>query len=193
MVLSAADTKGVFRASDVASLGVSAQYLNYLARRGDLRRVGRGLFTRPDHSPTEHHSLVAVAAHTPGSVVCLLSALQFHAIGTQMPHAVWLAIRNKARVPHVPTMPVQVVRMSPASLAGGVETHYLEGVPVRIFSAAKTIADCFKFRSTVGLDVALEALKEGLAARKVSPAEIYPFAVIDRVWEVMQPYLEAVQ
>lgn len=193
IVMRAAAARSVIRAADVVPLGVSPQYLNYLARRGALRRVGRGLYVRPDHSCTEYHSLAEVAAYAPRAVVCLLSALQFHCIGTQMPHAVWIAVPNRARSPKAPTTPVQTVRMGPVSLSAGVETHLLEGVPVRVFSSAKTVADCFKFRSLVGPDVAIEALREGLARRRFAPADLYEFALINRVWEVMRPYVEALQ
>jgi predicted transcriptional regulator of viral defense system len=149
------------------------------------------MFVMPDHRFTEHHSLAEVAAYAPQSVICLLSALQFHGIGTQMPHAVWIAIANKGHVPRVPTTPVEVVRMAPAALRAGIEEHTLEGVPARIFSAAKTVADCFKYRSSVGVEVALEALRDGLAQQKFTPADLYEYAVIDRVWGVMRPYVEA--
>ena len=188
-----ASSKGVIRAADVEAFGVSPNYLYDLARQGDLLWVGRGLFALPGYRVTEHHGLVEVAAHVPRAAFCLLSALQFHQIGTQMPQAIWFAIPHGGHVPRVSTTPIMVVRMNPASLNAGVETHVLEGVSVRIFSAAKTVADCFKFRSTVGLDVAIEALKDGLGKRKVTPGDLYRFAVIDRVWDVIRPYLEALQ
>jgi hypothetical protein len=106
---------------------------------------------------------------------------------------VWLAVGNNARVPKVPTVLVEPIRMSPTSLNADVQTHELEGVPVRIFSAAKTVADCFKFRSVVGMDVAIEALKDGLAHKAFSPSDLYYPAIIDRIWTVMRPYLEALQ
>lgn len=192
-VLELAAKQGVLRAVDVAPLDVSASYLHDLVRNGDLQHVGRGLFALPSYPFTEHHSLVEAARYAPRSIVCLLSALRFHSIGTQSPHAIWLAIPNKARVPKLPTAEVQPVRMSPAALTAGVETHMLEGVPVRIFSSAKTVADCFKFRSTVGLDVAIEALKDGLDRRLFAPSDLYQHAVTDRVWSVMRPYIEAFQ
>jgi predicted transcriptional regulator of viral defense system len=189
-VIRAASHKGVISAADTTPFGVSPNYLYDLVRQGDLQKVGRGLFSLPGYSVTEHHGLVEVAAHAPSAVICLLSALQYHRIGTQMPHAIWLAISHKGHKPTVSTAPIEVARMSPASLNAQVETHIIEGVPVRIFSAAKTVADCFKFRSTVGLDVALEALKDVLARRKATPTELYNCAVTDRVWNVMRPYME---
>ena len=190
-VLGLARNRGVIRPRDLRSIGVAPSYLHDLTHDGALRQVGRGLFVLPHHCFTEHHSLAEVAAHAPRAIVCLLSALQFHGIGTQMPHAIWIAIPSKAHVPTVDTVPLEVVRMASASLRAGAEVHCLEGVPVHIFSAAKTIADCFKFRLTVGLDVALEALRDGLARDRVTPADLYEYAVINRVWGVMRPYIEA--
>ena len=185
--------QGVFRAADVRPLGISAGYLYDLSQAGHLVHLGRGMFALPDYPFTEHHNLVEAARYAPGAVVCLLSALRFHGLGTQSPHAVWLAIGNKARVPRVPTVDVQPVRMSPATLTEGVETHILEGIQMHIFSAAKTVADCFKFRSTVGLDVAIEALKDGLDRHVFQPSDLYVPAVTNRVWTVARPYLEAFQ
>lgn len=192
-VVAAAVQKGVLRTADFAALGVSVPYVNDLADRGVLKRLGRGLFSLPDYPYTENHGLVEVAVYAPQSVICLASALQFHGIGTQLPYAIWIALPNYSRPPKVPTVAVEVVRMSEASLNAGVEEHLLEGVPVRIFNAAKTVADCFKFRSLVGTEVALEALKDALRQRLVTRDELYEFAVIDRVWNVMRPYLEAIR
>lgn len=193
IILGLAAKQGVIRAADVASFDISAAYVHDLARNGYLDHVGRGLFSLPTYRHTENRSLVEAARYAPESVVCLLSALQFHGIGTQLPPAVWLAISNKARVPHLPFLLIQPVRMSPASLHAGVEVHVLEGVPVRIFSAAKTVADCFKYRSSVGMDVAIEALKESLSRGLFQPSDLYEYAVADRVWAIAKPYIEAVQ
>lgn len=186
-------SKGVFRAAEAREKGISASYLRYLASTGHLERTRRGLFALRGAPLTEHHDLVEVAACVPASVVCLLSALQFHGIGTQMPPLVWIAVPSFRRPPTTLAGSVRPVHMSAASFSAGVETHVLEGVPVRVFNVAKTIADCFKFRSLVGLDVAVEALRSSLADHRVIPAEIYEYAKIDRVWKVMEPYLEALQ
>lgn len=193
VLLKLASTRGVIRAEDIITLGISAGYLHDLARAGHLVHLGRGMFAQPDYPFTEHHNLVEAAQYAKGAVICLLSALRFHNLGTQSPHAVWLAIGNKARVPKVPTVVIEPVRMSPASLASGVETHLLEGIPVRIFSAPKTVADCFKFRSSVGLDVAIEALKDGLDRKLFQPSDLYELAMTIRIWSVIRPYLEALQ
>jgi|SRR5579884_565204 len=190
--LELAHRQGILRAADVVPLGISASYLSKLSEKGYLQRVGRGLFSAPDPEFTEHRSLVEAAAYAPKAIVCLLSALAFHGIGTQLPHAVWLAIGLKDRPPRVPTAPVEVVRMGLRFLYEGVETYKIEGIPVRITSPAKTIVDCFKYRSRVGMDVALEALREGLRDRRFTSDELYYYAKLDRVWNIVKPYAEAI-
>lgn len=126
----------------------------------------------------------------PSGVVCLLSALRFHEVGTQNPHQVWLAIHPKARLPRVQQPPLHIVRFSGPALELGIEVHELEGKPVKVFSAAKTVVDCFRYRNKLGLDVALEALRD-LLARGGSPDEVWKLAQACRIASVMQPYLEA--
>jgi len=187
-----AHRQGILRAADVAPLGISASYLSKLSDQGYLQRVGRGLFSVPEPEFTEHRSLVEAAAYAPKAIVCLLSALAFHGIGTQLPYAVWLAIGLKDRPPQVPTAPVEIVRMGPRFLREGVKTYRIEGVPVCVTSPAKTVADCFKYRSRVGMDVALEALREGLRSRRFTSDELYYYAKLDRVWNILRPYAEAI-
>lgn len=158
---------------------------------GELERVGRGLYVPAHAVIAEHHTLVEAAARVPHGVVCLLSALRFHGLGTQAPHEVWLAIDRKARKPTADWPPLRIVRFSGEALAFGVERHELEGVPVKITSREKTVADCFKYRNKIGLDVALEALREYLRLRKRSVDELVRAARVCRVSRVMQPYLEA--
>ena len=148
------------------------------------------MYRRPNYEATENHSLVEIASYVPECVICLLSALQFHKIGTQLPPAVWIALPSFASKPKLPIR-IEVVHMNSAGLAAGADGHILEGKAVRIFNPAKTVADCFKYRSSVGLDVALEALKQCLNKRLASPAEIYDYAVVDRVSNTIAPYLEA--
>ncbi|BDI34320.1 transcriptional regulator [Capsulimonas corticalis] len=179
------------RARDFAPLGVSPGYLNKLAAQGYIAQSGRGMYRMPDADFTENHSLVQVAAYSRDCVICLLSALQFHQLTTAMPHVVWLAIREGSFAPQVPDLVTQIVRMTAKGFEAGIEHHVLEGVDVKIYSAAKTVTDCFKFRSSVGMEIAIDALKEGLSKRRFSPADLYDFAVINRVWNVMQPYIEA--
>jgi predicted transcriptional regulator of viral defense system len=156
-----------------------------------VERKARGLYVASDHNPTAEHGLAQVAKKVPKGVICLLSALQYHELTTQLPHEVWVAIAEKARRPRIDYPPLRIVRFSGPALTQGVETHKVEGVPVRITSVAKTLADCFKYRNKIGLDVALEALREAWRERKVTMDEIDRFARICRVERVMRPYLEA--
>ena len=190
-ILEVATKKGVVLARDVLRRGLHTQTLTRLVAEGMLERVGRGVYRRPDADITEHHSLVLAAAAVPHGVVCLTSALVFHGIGTQLPHEVWLALDRRARKPGTTAVPVNVVRVSGAALTFGVETHRLEGQPVRVYSLAKTVADCFKYRNKIGIDVAVEALRESIAEGRLTPAELGPAARVCRVERVLRPYLEA--
>jgi predicted transcriptional regulator of viral defense system len=162
-----------------------------MTRAGELERVGRGLYVPKGAAITEHHTLVEAAARVPHGIVCLLSALRFHELGTQSPHEVWLAVDRKARKPVVDWPPIHLVRFSSEALTFGVETRKLEGVPVRITSREKTVADCFKYRHKIGLDVALEALREYLRSKGRSVDDLVRAARVCRVSRVMQPYLES--
>lgn len=168
-----------------------SQQLTRLVRQGALERVARGTYRLTDHPVTEHHSFAIVAAVAPNAVICLLSALSFHGMGTQVPFAVWVAIQRGARPPAVRSLPLTVTRLSGASFHEGIEVHRIEGQRVRIYGTAKTIADLFKFRQKIGLDVALEALRDAWQRRLVTMDEIDYYARICRVQRVMRPYLEA--
>lgn len=183
--------RGVLHTADFAALGATSYELRKLVAQGVLNRVGRGLYSLSDFEVTEAHGIVeAVQAQSKG-VVCLLSALAFHVIGTQQPHQVWLAIPYGARISQNRPAPTRVVVMRPSAYEHGIEVHRLEGVEVPIYSVAKTVADCFKFRNTVGLDVAIEALREALRERRCTREEIRKYARIDRVEKIMRPYMEA--
>jgi predicted transcriptional regulator of viral defense system len=158
---------------------------------GQLQQVARGLYAPAGFEATEHHSLAAAAALVPQGVICLLSALQFHGVGTQAPFEVWIAIGTKARKPTITDPPLRIVRFSDRALHEGVEARTIEGVPVRVTTAARTVADCFKYRNKIGLDVALEALREYRRARR-SMDDLARAARVVRVANVMRPYLEAV-
>lgn len=141
---------------------------------------------------TEHHGLAVVAKQAPKSVICLLSALRFHGLTTREPHQVWIAVDNKAYQPHLAWPALKVVRFSGRALTEGVEVPVIAGVPVRVFSVAKTVADCFKYRNKIGLEVVIEALRDTLRHRRATVDEIYRFAKVCRVAQVMRPYLESV-
>lgn len=178
-------------ARELSAAGIHRQVLTRLVAAGDLERVARGLYRLPDHPLTEHHGLAIAAAAVPQGVVCLLSALLFHGIGTQLPSEVWIAIDRRARRPALQYPPLRVVRFTGAALTEGIETHRLEGHAVRVYSVAKTLADCFKYRNKIGLDVALEALREAWRERRFGVDELDRYARICRVQRVMRPYLEA--
>ena len=182
--------QGALRPRDVAER-LSRPTLARLVEAGKVERVGRGLYVPVGVAATEHHTLVEAATRVPHGVVCLLSALRFHGLTTQAPHEVWLAIDVKARKPKLDWPPVHIVRFSGVALAFGVEEHRIEGVVVRVTVKEKTVADCFKYRNKIGLDVALEALREYLAAKRRSVDSLMKAAEAARVTNVMRPYLEA--
>ena len=164
-----------------------------MVRAGELERVGAGRYQLAGkRRATEHHDLVMVTSAVPASVVCLASALRFHGIGTQLPHQVWIAVSRGTRVPRLASPPVRVVNVSPALFALGVEQHRVEGQSLRVYSVARTVADCFRFRNTIGLDVALEALTEAWRGKRLNLDELNRIAKRLRVQRVMQPYLETV-
>lgn len=189
-VLALARQQGILRSRDLDEVRVPREYLTRLVRRGQLERVARGLYRLPGAEVGEHHTLVQVAKHIPRAVVCLLSALRFHNLTTQAPTQVWIAIDRQARRPAVSDLPIRVVRFSGPALAAGIENHVLEGVPVQVTTPAKTVADCFKYRNKIGLDIALEALREGWRERRFSLDELWAMARVCRVANIMRPYLE---
>jgi predicted transcriptional regulator of viral defense system len=189
--LEAVRQTGVIRPRDLAGTGGHRAHLQQLLQQGLVERSGRGLYTLPDAEITEHHSFAEACKRVPHGVICLLSALRFHNLTTQAPFEVWLAIDRKARLPRTDTPPLRIVRFSGAALSEGVEEHLIEGVTVRVYNPAKTVADCFKYRNKIGLDVALEALRECRRERRATMDEVWRYAVVCRVANVMRPYLEA--
>src|SRR3990172_10623415 len=182
---------GVVRPLDLEARGVSRSRLYRLVREELVERHGRGIYVAAGHPMTEKHTLAQVAKRVPKAVMCLLTALLFHDITTQNPSEVWIALPEKARKPRLDYPRLRVMRFSGAALSEGIETHKTEGVDVRVYSVAKTVADCFKYRNKIGLDVALEALRDGWHARRFTMDEIDHFARVCRVERVMRPYLEA--
>lgn len=180
-----------FRPRDAAELGIGSRELRRLVEAGTVERVARGLYHLAEAEPTEHYTLAAVCARVPKAIVCLLSALSVHRLGTQLPREVWIAIPHKARQPRISELPIKVIRFSGASLRYGVLKTEFEGVPARITSPARTVVDCFRFRRLVGKDVALEALREALRERKASVDEIWRAAEVCRARSLVGPVLEA--
>jgi len=179
------------RPRDLVAIGVDRRVLKRLFDRGELVRRSRGVYTMPDHEPTRHTDLAEVCARAPNVTVCLLSALDFHEMTTQIAHAVWIMIDRAGRRPKIEQPPIHITYASGQGLRAGVETHEIEGVRVRITSPAKTVADCFKYRDHVGRDVAVEALRDCLRQRKATPAQLYEMAKVDRVTKIVRPYIEA--
>ena len=190
-ILELATALGILRPRDLRTRGHSVAYLQRLLAKGRLAKLGRGQYALPDRAPTEDDTLAVTAKRYPGTVVCLLSALRFHELTTQSPRSIWLAVEGSKLAPSDTPAAVQVVRMTGPSFKSGIRTHLVGQVPVRIYEPAKTVADCFKFRNRVGLDVAVEALRDCLAQRRATPAQIWSFAGICRVKTIMRPYLEA--
>jgi predicted transcriptional regulator of viral defense system len=190
-VLDLAKERGVLRPRDLARVDLPADYLWRLYRKEKLERVGRGLYALPGADLTEHHTLAEAALRVPHGVICLLSALRFHDLTTQAPHEVWMAIDVKARRPKEEIIPLRIVRFSGEALMAGVEGHEVEGVGVKVYSPAKTVADCFKYRNKIGLDVAMEALRDCWRKRLATADELWRYAEVCRVARVMRPYLES--
>lgn len=194
-VLRLARKRGLLRARDIAALNVPTVTLTRLTRAGKLERVGHGVYALAGAQASAQRALAAVALRAPRGAICLLSALRVHEVGTQSPFQVWLALPPGTTPPKM-DYPLRIVRMSGASLTAGVEHVRIDGVDVPVFNTAKTIADCFKFRNKVGMDVALEALREGWRERKTTKAtkvtmdELWRYATVNRVGNVMRPYLE---
>jgi predicted transcriptional regulator of viral defense system len=176
---------------DLVNRGFPRWRVLYAAKTGRLERVARGLYGLPESEPTEAHALAVVSRKAPNAAVCLLSALGFHQLTTTMPHEVWIAVKTNARKPAIFYPPVRVVRFAPDNFDLGLELHRLEGVPVRIYSVARTVVDLFRYRNKVGLDMALEALREGLKERRFTIAEVEGIAGRLRMTKVMRPYLQS--
>jgi predicted transcriptional regulator of viral defense system len=190
-VLDLAREKGILRPRDLDLRGLPADYLWRLYRKDKLEKVSRGLYAFPDTDIGEHHSLVEAALRVPHGVVCLLSALRFHELTTQSPFEVWMAIEVKARRPKEKIIPLRIVRFSGEAFTAGIETHSVEGTEVRIYNPAKTVADCFKYRNKIGLDVALEALRDCWRKKLATADELWHYAEVCRVARVMRPYMES--
>ena len=183
--------KGLVRLRDAKARGIHPEYLRRLVSKGELARVGWGLYAPRNAEITEHHSLAEVAARVPHGVVCLLTALRVHGLGSQNPKKVWLAVDRKAALPRFKYPPVRIVRFAKPALTQGVESRRMEGVTVRLTTPARTVVDCFKYRNKTGLEVALEALRAFRRRRDFKLDEIWKYATLQRVARVMKPYLEA--
>ena len=191
-VLDLAGRKGLLRASDLDAIGAPRIALTRLTAAGLLEKVGRGLYRLPDAQVSEFESLGAIATKVPQAVFCLLTALQFHELTTQLPRQIWIAMPRGSHPPRIEYPPVTMVQMTGESYAAGIEEVVRDGVTLKMYCVAKTVADCFKHRNRIGVDVALEALKDAWAKRKATAEDLWRYAQVCRVANVMRPYLEAV-
>jgi predicted transcriptional regulator of viral defense system len=182
---------GVFRPKDLAEFGVSVDQLRAWIRRGEAERIGRGLYRHRDAELTEQDTIVRVCTRVPRAIVCLLTALHLHGIGTQLPREVWIALDRKARKPKLEDLPARIVRFSGPMLTYAVEARNIQGIQVRVTSPARTIVDCFRYRKRIGLDVALEALRDGLRSKQATVEKIRRAAEVCRIQTVIRPYLES--
>ena len=190
-VLALARKRGILRTRDVIAKGIPRVTLTRLEQAGSLDRIGRGLYSLPGTDISEHHALAAASKRVPQGIVCLLSALRFHGMTTQQPFEVWMAVDQKARRPAVDYPPLRIVRFAGAAMTEGIQSHKIEGVPVRVTEPARTVADCFRYRNKIGIDVAIEALRDYRRLGKGSLDALAKTAQARRVAEVMRPYLEA--
>lgn len=191
-VLSLVRQKGLLRASDLDAINAPRVVLTRLTTTGLLERVGRGLYRLPDSYGSEHESLVTVATKVPQAVFCLLTALQFHELTTQLPRQIWIAMPRGSHAPRLDYPPIKMVQFTGEAYTAGVEEVERDGVTLRVYGVAKTVADCFKHRNKIGLDVALEALKDARSRNKASVDDIWRNAQICRVANVIRPYLESI-
>jgi len=189
-LLNLARRRGFIRPRDVEKAGIPRNYLKRLVERGQLQKIDRGLYSADEIASSEHVSLVQISHKAPKAVVCLLSALRFHNIGTQIPSEVWIAIDTKARAPKIEHPAVRIVRFSGEALHFGMERHDVGGTTIKVYTPAKTVADCFKFRHKIGTDVALEALRESYRQKKATMDDLWEAAKVCRVANVMRPYME---
>lgn len=184
-------SRGMVRLREFIDEGIAEETIARLARQGQILRLARGLYQLPDADLAAQHTLAEASKLVPKGVICLISALQFHGLTVQMPSAVWLAIDPHTRRPHVKAPRLRFVRFGGSALTEGIETHDIEGVAVRIFDVPKTVVDCFRYRNKIGLDVALEGMREALKNRRCRPDDIRHYALELRAWSSLRPYLEA--
>jgi predicted transcriptional regulator of viral defense system len=183
---------GIARPRDLEARGVSRAQLARLVEEGEVVREARGIYVAAGHAPTADHTLAQVAKRVPRAVFCLLTALRFHELTTQLPSALWIALPAKARRPRLEHVRLRVARFSGPALTEGIEQHRVEGTVVRVYSAAKTVADCFKYRNKIGVDIAVEALRDYARKHRGGADALARFARICRVSRVMQPYLDSI-
>jgi predicted transcriptional regulator of viral defense system len=190
-IIELAKKQGVIQIRDLRKEGIHPEYLRRLYEKGRLVKLARGQYALPELKISENHSLSIVGKSVPNANICLLSALRFYNIGTQAPYEVWIAIQNRTAKPQIRYPKLRVFYYSGMAYSEGIEEHLIDSVQVKIYSPAKTIADCFKYRNKIGIDVAIEALRDGWQQNKFNMDELWKFAKICRVTNVMKPYMES--
>jgi predicted transcriptional regulator of viral defense system len=190
-ILDLIEAKQVIRPKDLSALGIPGQYLSQMAKAGLIEKIDRGLYASPNRELNENVQLIEITQKVPNAVICLLSVLRFHELTTQAPFETWIAIDRKARRPEIQYPPTRIVTFSSACLSEGIEVHEINGVNVKMFSIEKTIADCFKYRNKIGIDVAVEALKEAINEDKITLNDLWHYSKICRVGNIIRPYVEA--
>jgi predicted transcriptional regulator of viral defense system len=191
-IMQLADTSGIIRAKDVEAVGISRNYLYEMHKDGLLEKISAGLYTLPDTLASENSTMAEVAKRIPHAVVCLISALIYHELTTQLSPDIWLTVPKSSRKPKIKYLPLNLTYVSDPAYSFGIQEHIISGVLVKIYNPAKTVADCFKFRSKVGLDVAIEALRNARNSRKATMDELVEAAKVDRVLKIISPYMEAI-
>ena len=192
-ILEEAKKAGTLRAQDLDHLNIPRVILTRLVKSGQLERVARGLYRLPEFSVSEKEAMVNIALKAPKAVFCLLSALQFHELTTQIPRQVWIGMPRGSHSPKIDYPPIKMVQYSGLAYSEGIERHTIDQVELRIYNSAKTVIDCFKHRNKIGLDIALEALREVLKQKKATRDELFYYAKLMRVKNIIQPYLEAME
>ena len=191
-IMQLADASGIIRAKDLEATGIPRNYLYKMHKDGLLEKISVGLYSLPNALATEHSTIAEIAKRIPHAVICLVSALIYHELTTQLSPDIWIAVPKSSRKPNIKYPPINLTYISDPAYSFGIQEHIINGVPVKIYNPAKTVADCFKFRSKVGLDVAIEALRNVRRSRKTTMDELTKAAKVNRVLKIMMPYMEAI-
>ncbi|PIP59945.1 MAG: transcriptional regulator [Verrucomicrobia bacterium CG_4_10_14_3_um_filter_43_23] len=185
-------TKGALRLTELTDMGLHPEQIRRLCASGEIMKLSRGLYMATDYDFTIHHSLVEVTALAPHAVICLLSALSFHDLTTQLPNHIYIGIPQRTRPPKIDTLSLRVFRFSEPALQNGIETHIIEGIPIKVTTPARTVVDCFKYRNKIGISIALEALIDALRKNKATLDEISHFAKLCKMHNIIKPYLKTI-
>ena len=190
-VIALAQRNGIVRSGDLKASGIPRAYLTRMVQAGRLEKAGRGIYQLPDKPQSETSGMEIVAAKVPRAVFSLLTSLQFHELTTQLPRQIWITLPQGSHAPKMSYPPIKMIQCNIDLFEAGIEVHRINQVEFRVYGVGRTIVDCFKHRNKVGLDVALEALREALNKKKVSVDELWRFAKMARVTNIIRPYIEA--